>query len=104
MSASLGMRLLSETAEDYSVAVEEALDRLAVVEDYDPGDGEQPCVHTFRSTAIALLGAHWSVEDARAAFEKYGVAEAGEQAKAMNHGLVVIDDGGPVFFETKQDG
>jgi hypothetical protein len=31
--------------------------------------------------------------------EEFGVAEAGESATAMSHGIVVIDDHGPVFFE-----
>jgi hypothetical protein len=90
--------------ERVAVSVDEALKRLAVVEDYDPGDGPKPCVHTFRSSAIGLLGAHWAVEKARQAMEKYGVTESGEQAQAMNHGLVVIDDTSPVFFETVPSG
>jgi hypothetical protein len=82
------------------VPVDEAVGRLAVIPDYDCGDGPEPCVHTVRSGAV-LFGAHWSLNMARASFEKYGVAESGPEATAMGHGLVVIDVGGPVFFETK---
>lgn len=90
------------TEERYSVPVEQAIERLVVIPDYDPGDGPQPCVHTFRSSPVGLLGAHWSVESARAAMEEFGVEEAGEQASAMDHRLVVIDKTGPVFFEARE--
>lgn len=82
------------------VPVDEAVARLDVTEDYDCGNGPEPCVHTFRETAFGLLGAHWSVEEARAMMEKHGVEESGPAATGMNHGLVVIDENGPVFFET----
>lgn len=86
------------------ISVDEAIARLAVV-DYDPGGegGIQPCVHTFRASSI-MLGAHWTVEATRAAMEKFGVRENPPDnfLAGMNHGLVVIDDTGPVFFETKR--
>lgn len=89
---------------EYALTVEEAMSRLVVVEDYDPGgtEGPGPCVHTFRETPFAMLGAHWRVSDAKAAMEKYGVEEAGAQATAAGHGVVVIDDSGPVFFEARK--
>lgn len=86
-----------------TIPLEEALARLAVIEDYDPGDGPKPCVHTFRGGS-ALLGAHWSVEEARAAMEKHGVEESGPFMQAMGHGLATMDDTGPVFFETQASG
>lgn len=90
---------------EYAVPVDEAVKRLAVVEDYDDGGGPRPCVHTFVSGSFGLMGAHWGVEEARKAFETYGVEESGDQARAMNHGLVCIEDRDgrqvPVFFETK---
>jgi hypothetical protein len=48
-----------------------------------------------------LIGAHWTVSDVRALMEQYGVEEAGPQATAMKHGLVVTDNHGPLFIETK---
>jgi hypothetical protein len=86
---------------EYAISVDEAVERLVIQPDYDPGDGPQPGVHTFRSAPFGLLGAHWSVESARAAMERHGVEEAGEQARQMGHGLVVIDSTGPVFFEAR---
>ena len=89
---------------EYAVAVDDAVARLKVIPDYDDGNGPRPCVHTFVESAFGLLGAHWGVEDARLAFETLGVEEAGEDAKSMGHGLVVIRPGkGPVFFETVPD-
>lgn len=87
-----------------AVTVEDAIARLAVVEDYDPGDGPKPCVHTFVAAGFGLIGAHWSIKDARAAFERWGVEEAGPSAVAMDHGLVVVEkepDRRAVFFETR---
>lgn len=88
---------------EYTLTVEEAMSRLVITEDYDPGgtEGPGPCVHSFRETPFAMLGAHWRVAEVRAAMEKYGVEQAGEQATAAGHGVVVIDDQGPVFFEAQ---
>ena len=88
------------TDEKVWVPVDEAVERLAVIEDYDPGDGPKPCVHTFRAGAM-LIGAHWSVEKVREAFEEHGVEESGPTMQSMGHGLAIVDDAGPVFFETK---
>ena len=82
------------------MTVTEALARLRIIPDYDAGDGPGPHVHTFRSTAIALLGAHWSLEQIKASIERYGIEESGPQATTLKHGLVIIDDRGPVFLET----
>jgi len=88
---------------EYALTVDEALARLAVVPDYDPGGvgGPRPCVHTFRDAAFGLIGAHLTLETARAAMEKFGVAESGPEATALRHSVVVIDDTGSVFFETR---
>lgn len=89
------------SSSEYAVTVEDAMARLMVIEDYDNGSGPGPCVHTFRAGGPMLLGAHWGLDDLRAAMERYGVAEAGEQAAAMGHTLVVIDDHGPVFLQAR---
>lgn len=79
-----------------------ALAQLEVLPDYDAGSGPGPCVHTFRSSAVGvLLGAHWPLEEVRVAMERFGVEEAGGVASALGHGLVVVDDHGPVFFATR---
>lgn len=80
----------------------DALARLKVVDDYDPGDGPGPCVHTFVMPAPgALLGAHWHLAEVRAIFEAHGVEEAGPVMTGLGHGLVVTrPDRGPIFFET----
>ncbi len=89
-------------SDEYAVPVDEAMKRLAVQPDYDCGNGPEPCVHTYADSAIALIGAHWSLPDVRAFFEQWGVEESGESAQAMRHGLVVVAEGGKrtVFFET----
>ena len=85
------------------LTVDEAISRLAIVPDYDPGgtEGPGPCVHTFRDAAFGLIGAHWRVGEARTLMEKFGVEESGPQAMAMSHGVVVVDKAGSVFFETR---
>ena len=86
---------------EYALTVDEAMNRLAVIPDYDPGTGPGPCVHSFREAGFGLIGAHWYINDARKAMEEHGVEVSGDQAQAMHHGLVVIDKAGPIFFETK---
>jgi hypothetical protein len=83
------------------LTVEQALERIEITPDYDNGSGPQDCVHTFRNSSFMLIGAHWTVSDVRALMEQYGVEEAGPQATAMKHGLVVTDNHGPLFIETK---
>lgn len=87
----------------HMVPLDEALARLDVIEDYDPGDGPKPCVHTFVDAAFGLLGAHWSLEDLRELIEEHGVETSGEMATAMHHGLVVLRPSrGPLFLATKE--
>lgn len=84
------------------MTADEALSRLAVQDDYDPGDGPKPCVHTFVDAGFALLGAHWSLADVRVLLERNGAEEADESAQAMQHGVVTWrDDGKPLFLETR---
>lgn len=78
---------------------ETAMSRLNVIPDYDPGGGPGDCVHTFRTRGGMILGAHWALEDAQAAMEKHGVFEVPGFA---GHTIAVVDDTGPVLFETKQ--
>jgi hypothetical protein len=89
---------------DETLTVDEAVAMLAVVE-YDPGGegGRGPCVHTFRDSAIGLLGAHWRLDAVREAMEKFGVERSGDVAAGMSHGLVLRDQTSPVFLETKAE-
>lgn len=82
---------------------DEAVAMLVVVEDYDPGgtEGPGPCVHTFREAPFGMIGAHWRVDAARAAFEKFGAQLAGPAATEAGHGVVITDERGPVFFEAR---
>lgn len=88
-------------SDEYAVAIEDALARLVIQPDYDDGSGPEPCVHTFRESGPMLLGAHWHLDDLRSSMERHGVQEAGEAAAAMGHGLVLIDDHGPLFIEAR---
>jgi hypothetical protein len=79
--------------EQVKVSFDNAIDRLIVHNDR---------VHTYRSSGMFLLGADWDLDAVRKVIEKHGVEEAGEFAKAMNHGLVVFDETGPLFFESRE--
>lgn len=93
---------------EFQVPVDDAMARLAVIEDYDCGNGPEPCVHTFAASGFGLLGAHWSVGDVREFFERCGVDEAGPTAAGMKHGLVATEKKGDgrdrtIFFETRDE-
>lgn len=82
------------------LTTEEAVERLEIIEDYDAGSGPGKCVHSLREGPFMLLGAHWYLDDVIKTFDQFGPQEAGPDATAANHGIVVIDDTGPVFFGT----
>lgn len=75
---------------------------LEVIEDYDPGTGPEPCVHTFRNPAGMLVGAHWPLTKVEEAVKAHGVELSGDVATASGHGLVLTDELGPVFLATKR--
>jgi hypothetical protein len=60
-------------------------------------------VHTFRSSPGVLIGADWSKQKLLKAIKKFGIAESGPSAVAMGHGLVLIDEHGPLFIETRSE-
>jgi hypothetical protein len=86
---------------EYTVPIEDALARVVIQADYDAGTGPGPCVHTFRQGGPMLVGAHMYLDRLRAAMERYGVEEAGDEAASTGHTLVLIDDHGPVFIEAR---
>lgn len=59
--------------------------------------GSHNDTHTFRG----FIGANWPYRKLLAHVRKYGVELSGPQATAMNHGLVLIDEHGPLFIETR---
>lgn len=59
-------------------------------------------IHTFRSAGGILIGASWERKELFDHMDKFGVELSGPFASAMNHRLVVIDDLGPLFIETKE--
>ncbi len=87
---------------EYAVTVEDAMARLAVIPDYDHGEGPVPSVHTFLQAGNILVGAHWTVEHLREQMEAHGVEGSGPDATAAGHGLVVVrpDPLGPLFIAT----
>jgi hypothetical protein len=74
------------------VPIEEAIERI--------GDGKH--IHTFRSSAFALIGADWDRDDLIEAMRASGVVEAGPQACALGHTIAIENQGGsPLFIEAK---
>lgn len=59
-------------------------------------------VHTFRNPNGILIGGDWKRDELVETFNKFGVGLSGPQATAMKHGLVVKDDRGFLFVETKE--
>jgi hypothetical protein len=74
------------------VPIGEAIERI--------GDGEY--IHTFRSSAFALIGADWDRANLIEAMRTSGVVEAGPQACALGHTIAIENQGGsPLFIEAK---
>ena len=63
-------------------------------------DGE--FIHTFRSGGF-LIGADWNRKDIVCAIENNEVELSGSMATAMNHGMTLIDNHGPLFIATKEN-
>lgn len=84
--------------EQERLTVEQA---IAMLPDVLP-DEDDPTVHTFRQCASALIGADWKRADIIKLIEESGSAQlGGEQCTRMGHGLVLEDDHGFLFVETK---
>jgi hypothetical protein len=90
-----------------SIPIDDAISRLAVKPDYDDGDASapRPCVHTFRNPAPGvIIGAHWGLVELRPHMEKWGVQETVDPDMIkMSHGLMLIDDTGTLWMETRTD-
>ena len=62
-------------------------------------DGED--VHTFRANGMGMmLGADWKRESLLEKMEENEIELSGPMATGMGHGIVLIDETGPLFIET----
>lgn len=62
-------------------------------------------VHTFRySVPGMLLGADWPKTKLLAAMKKFVIHPSGPRAAESKHGIVLFDERGPLFIETKDGG
>lgn len=60
-------------------------------------------IHTFRNSQGMLFGADWKRDKLEAAIRKAGEARITVgMAKSTNHGIVIVDETGPLFIETNK--
>lgn len=60
-------------------------------------------IHTFRSSGGGmLLGADWEREALLDKIQENKIELSGPMATGMGHGIVLIDDTGPLFIATKR--
>jgi hypothetical protein len=61
-------------------------------------------IHTFRSTSMVLIGAHWGRKDLIEEIESAcGREIGGEQCQRKNHGLVIwTEPNHPLFVECRE--
>lgn len=64
-------------------------------------EGEE--IHTFRSVPNMLIGADYQREPLLKKIKECGCELSGKIATATKHGIVLIDDNGPLFIETKDE-
>jgi hypothetical protein len=66
-------------------------------------DGDQ--VHTFRQAGFALLGCDWDRGELIDRFRRSpdDIELGGEACQGMNHGLVLMDNSGPLFIECRPE-
>lgn len=63
---------------------------------------EDETIHVFRNPGVGcLIGADWDRGQVLEALKEHAPELAGEQATAMNHGIVIHDHHGPAFIATK---
>lgn len=84
------------------LSVDEAIERLEIVPEYDLGSGVGPHVHCRTNPAPGIfIGAHWPLADVRALFEQHGAQEAGPLATRGGYGVACVTPDGWRFFETR---
>ena len=62
---------------------------------------EGETIHTFRNAGNMIIGEDWDRDDVFKAIDKFSVSESWGIAKSMCHGLVLEDETGYLFIETK---
>ena len=62
---------------------------------------DKEMVHTFRNPSFGLIGADWPKAVIVEALKKYGAELSGKVATSMKHGLVLKDESGFLFIETR---
>lgn len=60
-------------------------------------------VHTFRNAVGAIIGADWDKKDIIDSIQNFEVELSGSMATGMGHGMVLVDDVGMLFIETKKE-
>lgn len=62
-------------------------------------------IHTFRNPSGIMLGCDWSRESIIKSLKKNHdkIELGGEGCRSMKHGLIVWDDGSPLFIETDEE-
>ena len=65
---------------------------------------DRDVIHTFRQGGIALIGCDWDKQDIIDTIKKFSntVQLSGTTATSMGHGIVLEDDNGYLFIETKE--
>ena len=90
---------------DWSVPLDEAIERLVITEDYDPGGqgGPRDCVHTLADGPF-MLGAHHDKAELVETMREKGVENSGPDATAAGYALVIKDyfkTGAPLFIAAR---
>ena len=75
---------------DWSVPLAEAVERLVITEDYDPGGvgGPRDCVHTLADGPF-MLGAHHDKLELVETMREKGVEDTGPDATAAGYALAI---------------
>jgi hypothetical protein len=61
---------------------------------------EGESIHTFRSSPGFMIGADWDREKLLLHIQKHPTELSGPMATDMHHGMVLIDENGPLFIAT----
>ena len=66
---------------------------------------EREVVHTFRQAGFTIIGCDWNRDDVINVMKKHidTVQLSGKTATSMGHGIVMEDDRGYLFIETKEE-
>lgn len=65
--------------------------------------GDDEHIHTFRSTAVAMIGCDWKRSSIVDAINANECELGGPMCLSMNHGLIIHVDGSPLFVECKKE-